>query len=179
MKVLHNLTIILHDNGLYALTTGQTSPLTEHGVKTKSTPDGNPDNPINPLVLAISAGATFVARCYAGDMKHLAEIIVKANNHKGLSVIDVLQPCHTYNKILTTEFYQKNTYYLEETYDPTNKVKAFERAHEFGENHIPVGIFYVEEKPTYESQYTYLNNQPLIDIPLDRKNVGGLFNKFV
>jgi 2-oxoglutarate ferredoxin oxidoreductase subunit beta len=175
----HNIKIILHDNGLYALTTGQASPLTEHGVKTKSTPGGNPDNPVNPLALAIASGATFVARAYASDTKQLTEIITKANAHQGFAVIDILQPCETYNKILTHQFYQQNTYYLEDSYNPTDKFKAFERAHEFGEKKIPLGIFYVEEKATYESQYEHLNNQPLVDIPLDRKNVEVLFNKYI
>jgi len=174
----HNINIVLHDNGLYALTTGQTSPLTFHDIKTKSTPNGNPDNPFNPLVMAISAGATFVARCYAGDMKQLTEIFIKANKHQGLSFIDVLQPCHTFNKILTAEFYKENTYYLEENYDPTNKVKAFERAHEFGLKQIPLGIFYTEEKPTFESQFDQLENTPLIAIPVERKDLNLLMKKF-
>ena len=174
----HNLTVILHDNSLYALTTGQASPLSEHGKKTKSTPMGNPDQPFNPLALAISAGATFVARAYASDIKHLTEIIIKANKHQGFSFIDVLQPCETYNKVQTHQFYQQNTYYLEDSYDPTNKFKAFERAHEFAENKIPVGIFYVEEKPSFESQYNYLT-ESLVKTPLDRSKVDVLFNKYI
>lgn len=174
----HNLTVILHDNSLYALTTGQASPLSEHGKKTKSTPMGNPDQPFNPLALAISAGATFVARAYASDIKHLTEIIIKANKHQGFSFIDVLQPCETYNKVQTHQFYQQNTYYLEDSYDPTNKFKAFERAHEFAENKIPVGIFYVEEKPSFESQYNYLT-ESLVKTPVDRSKVDVLFNKYI
>lgn len=174
----HNLTVILHDNSLYALTTGQASPLSEHGKKTKSTPQGNPDEPFNPLALAISAGATFVARAYASDIKHLTEIIIKANKHQGFSFIDVLQPCETYNKVQTHQFYQQNTYYLEESYDPTNKFKAFERAHEFSEKKIPVGIFYIEDKPSFESNINYLPNS-LVKTPLDRSKVDVLFNKYI
>jgi 2-oxoglutarate ferredoxin oxidoreductase subunit beta len=175
----HDITIMLHDNGLYALTTGQASPLTDHEVKTKSTPTGNPDNPINPLVMAIASGATFVARAYGSDVKQLTEIIKKANEHKGFAIIDILQPCETYNKILTHQFYQDNVYYLEDSYDPKNKIKAFERAHEFGEKKIPLGIFYIEDKATLESHYVQLENKPLIDIPLDRKNMDNVFNKYL
>ena len=139
---------------------------------------GNPDQPFNPLALAISAGATFVARAYASDIKHLTEIIIKANKHQGFSFIDVLQPCETYNKVQTHQFYQQNTYYLEDSYDPTNKFKAFERAHEFAENKIPVGIFYVEEKPSFESQYNYLT-ESLVKTPVDRSKVDVLFNKYI
>jgi 2-oxoglutarate ferredoxin oxidoreductase subunit beta len=175
----HNLTIILHDNGLYALTTGQTSPVTAHGAKTKSTPQGNPDNPINPAVLAIASGATFVARGYASDTAQLTDLIIQANAHDGVALVDVLQPCETFNKVLTHPFYQENTYYLGKDYDPTNKTKAFEKAQEFGLKQIPLGVIYKEEKPSYESQLDHLNNQPLVDIPVVRKDLSGLFNKFI
>jgi 2-oxoglutarate/2-oxoacid ferredoxin oxidoreductase subunit beta len=154
----HNLTLILHDNGLYALTTGQTSPLSPHGFKTKSTPQGNPDEPVNPLALAITTGATFVARAYAGDIPKLTEIMIEANKHQGFSVVDVLQPCITFNKQFTHQFFQENTYHLDDSYDPTNKLAAFEKAHEFGLKQIPLGIFYKVDKPSYESQLTKTDN---------------------
>lgn len=138
----HNLTAILHDNALYALTTGQTSPLSPQGFKTKSTPGGNPDNPINPLALAITAGATFVARAYAGNITHLTDIIIQANKHNGFAFIDVLQPCVSFNKQFTHQFYQENIYHLGNDYDPTNRMEAYEKAHEFGLKKIPLGVFY-------------------------------------
>lgn len=138
----HNLTVILHDNGLYALTTGQTSPLTPRGTKTKSTPQGNPDEPFNPLALAITAGATFVARAYAGDIPKLTEILIEANKHQGFSFIDVLQPCVTFNKQFTHQFFQENSYQLDKSHDPTNKIGAYEKAHELSLKQVPLGIFY-------------------------------------
>lgn len=173
----HDITIFIHDNSLYALTTGQTSPLSAHGFKSKSTPQGNPDEPINPLVLAISSGATFVARAYAGDMPKLAELMIEANKHKGLAVIDILQPCVTFNKVCTHEFYQKNTYYLEKEYDPSNKIGAIEKAMETGEK-IPLGIFYKSDKPSYESQIPQISIKPLVEIPVDRLGVSELFKKY-
>jgi len=174
----HDLTVLIHDNTLYALTTGQTSPLSEHGFKTKSTPQGNPDEPFNPLALAIVSGATFVARAYAGDMPKLTEIIVAANKHKGLSLIDILQPCVTFNKVCTHGYYRENTYYLEPDYDPTNKQKALDRAFEFGEKKIPLGIFYKSDKPSYEEQIPQIKDKPLIEIPMNRTSAVELFKKY-
>lgn len=175
----HDITLCLHDNALYALTTGQTSPATAHGVKTKSTPQGNPDNPINPLVLAIAAGATFVARVYAGDIKKVTEMMIKANEHKGFALIDILQPCTSFNPILTHEFFQKNTYWLDENYDSSNKTTAFEKAQEFGEGKVPLGIFYKEEKPTYESQLIQVSETPLVEKPIVRENLDKLFKQYI
>lgn len=175
----HDIKVILHDNSLYALTTGQASPLTDTNQKTKSTPFGNPDSPFNPLLLAIASGATFVARAYASDTKQLTEIINKATKHKGFALIDVLQPCETYNKVQTHEFYQKNTYYLEDSYAPNDKLKALERASEFDEKKIPLGIFYVEGRPTIEDKYEYFSKNPLIEVPLEKRDLQKLFNKYM
>ncbi len=175
----HDLTVILHDNALYSLTTGQTSPTSPHGFKTKSTPGGNPDEPINPLALAITAGATFVARAYTGDIPSLAELIAQANNHQGLAVIDVLQPCTTFNKEYTHQFFQENTYRLDQNYDPADKIAAMEKSWEWGPKKIPLGIFYKIEKQSYESQIPQITNEPLVaKSPLNR-NVEKLFWKNV
>ncbi|MFA5776636.1 MAG: 2-oxoacid:ferredoxin oxidoreductase subunit beta [Patescibacteria group bacterium] len=174
----HNLTVILHDNGLYALTTGQASPLTPHGAITKSTPQGNLDQPINPVALAITAGATFVARAYAGDIPKLTQIIIEANKHQGFSFIDVLQPCVTFNKQFTHQFFQDNTYQLDKSYDPTNKMAAYEKAHEFGLKQIPLGIFYQVEKPSYESQIPQIRKSPLVKVSIDRSNLSNLFKSY-
>lgn len=166
----HDLTVILHDNGLYALTTGQTSPVSPQGFKTKSTPQGNPDEPINPLALAITAGATFVARAYAGDIAGLTQLIIEANNHHGFSFIDVLQPCITFNKQFTHQFFQENTYQLDKSYDPANKIAAYEKAQEFGLKQIPLGIFYRIDKPSYEAQ---------IPQPVPQGNLAELFKSYI
>ena len=132
----------------------------------------------NPLALAIISGATFVARAYAGDMAKLTEIIVEANKHKGLSVIDILQPCVTFNKVCTHAFYRENIYYLEEGYNPSDKQKALERASEFGEKKIPLGIFYKSDRPSYEENISQIKEKPLIEIPVDRATAGELFKKY-
>ena len=174
----HDLTIILHDNSLYGLTTGQASPASPHGFKTVSTPQGNPDYPISPLTLAIASGATFVARGYAGDIAQLSRLITKANEHKGISVIDVAQPCVTFNKEYTHEFFQKNTYYLDSTYDSTNREAAFKKSLEWGEKKIPLGILYREEKPSYESQIPQIKERTLVESSMDRRNINDIFKEY-
>ena len=174
----HDLTVIIHNNALYSLTTGQTSSTTPHGAKTKSTPLGNIDNPFSPVTLAIASGATFVARALSNDIEKLSELIIKANEHQGLSVIDVLQPCVSLNKEYTPEFYKENTYYLDENYDVTNKEAAFTKSEEWGLKQIPLGIFYQVEEPSYESQIPQIKDMSLVDIALDRQNLEELFKKY-
>ena len=174
----HDLTIILHDNGVYALTAGQTSPESPKGYISKSTPDGNPDNPLNPLALAITAGATFVAREYAGNIKNLTELIIKANEHKGLSLVDVLQPCIIFNKEFTHEFFQKNCYYLDAGHDVTNMSQAYNKSLEFGIKQIPLGIFYDVKRPSYESQQSQIREKTLVDQSTEHKDLTNLFKKY-
>lgn len=174
----HDITILIHDNALYALTAGQTSPATQKGVKTKSTPLGNPDEPLYPLAIAIASGASFVARAYAGDINELSELIIEANNHKGLSVIDILQPCVSFNKICTHEFFKGNTYYLGNDYDATDREKAFTKALEFGEKRIPLGILYKTDKPSFESQIPQISKESLVEKETDLKNINELFKKY-
>ena len=174
----HDLTVLIHDNALYALTTGQASPASPHGFKSKSTPAGNPDQPISPVTLAIASGATFVARAYAGDIPKLTELIIKANDHKGLSVIDILQPCVTFNKEYTHTFFQDNTYFLGQEYDVANREIAFKKSLEWGPKQIPVGIFYQVEKPSYESQLPQISEKPLVEISPVRKDLEELFKKY-
>lgn len=175
----HDLTIILHDNALYGLTTGQTSPASPHGFKSISTPSGNPDYPVSPVTLAIAAGATFVARGYSGDMEGLSQLIIKANEHKGTSVIDVLQPCVTFNKEYTHQFFQENTYHLDSSYDPISKEEAFKKSLEWGPKQIPLGVFYLENKPSYESQVPQIKERTLIELSLSPESVEGLFEAYI
>lgn len=174
----HDLTILLHDNALYALTTGQTSPVSPHGFKTKSTPAGNPDYPLPPLALAIASGATFVARGFAGDIHGLTNLIIQANEHKGLAIIDILQPCTTFNHEATHQFYQQNIYNLSPDYDHTNKIQAFAKALEWGEKQIPLGLIYKEVKATAESQVPQISSQTLVSRQQAAPDLKKLFSKY-
>lgn len=151
------LTLILHNNGVYGLTKGQASPTLEKGEKVKSIPHPNNTEGLNPVLLALSCGYTFVARAFSYDAKGLIEIIKRAIAHNGSAMIDVLQPCVTYNDINTKEWYQKRIYDLASTgYDGTVKSAdkeeakaklsaAISRALEFGDR-IPLGVFYQNEQ---------------------------------
>lgn len=165
----HNvdITCVLHNNQIYSLTVGQASPTSEKGLKTKSTPSGVFDQPLNPIALGIAAGASFVARSFAGDVPHLTQTLIKAIRHPGFALVDVLQPCVTLNYLNTFAWFRERVYKLGETdYQPDNKVKAFEKAQEWGEK-IPLGVFYQEVRPTLEEQLLPEKGKILAEAPLE------------
>jgi 2-oxoglutarate ferredoxin oxidoreductase subunit beta len=174
----HDLTIILHDNAIYGLTTGQTSPRSPKGYKSKSTPGGNLDEPLNPVTMAIAAGASFVARAYSGDIPKLTDLIIKAQEHKGLAIVDVLQPCVTFNKDYTHLYYQQNTYWLKD-HDPKDKVAAFAKSLEWGPKQIPLGVFYEDDKPSYEDQIEFIADNPVATRPVVKRDLGKLYKKYM
>lgn len=158
-----NITYIVHDNHVYSLTTGQTSPTSLPGFKTKTTPEGSFEYPINPMALAISAGSSFAARGFAGDIPHLANLIKKGIEHKGFSFIDVMQPCPSFNKELTYDWYRERVYKIEDQgYVPDNRFKAWAIAQEKISEKIATGIIYRDSRPTLESNFAQLNNNPLV-----------------
>ena len=159
-----NLNYFVLDNQVYGLTTGQTSPTSRIGMKTKSNPYGNMDTPVNPITLALSAGATFVGRGFSGDQKHLTELIKQAIQHKGFSFLDIFSPCVTYNKDNTFQWFRPRVKKLEDDaeYDPTNWLAAMEKATIWGEE-IPIGRFYERtDLPSLEETEPVLNDMPLI-----------------
>ena len=173
MRRNYDMTYIVHDNQVYGLTTGQTAPTTQKGMKTKSTPYGNLEEPVHPIPLALTMGATYVARGFAGDIAHLTSIIAGGIKHKGFALIDILQPCVTFNKLNTYEYWKQRVYKLEDGgHNPSDHAKALEKADEDWKTNydkIPIGLFYKEEKPTYESEL------PQLKVPLvkhDLKPVG-------
>src|SRR2546427_1382078 len=152
-----DLTYVVMNNEIYGLTTGQASPTSEKQHKTKSTPEGVIENPINPLALAIAAGATFVARGFSGDTKTLADVLVRGIKHKGFSLIDVMSPCVTYNKVNTYDWFKQRVYVAEkEGHDPKDIHAAMSRAMEWPNldgkrDRVPTGvIFETDAYPTYE-----------------------------
>lgn len=174
-----DITVIIHDNQVYGLTTGQASPTAKAGFKTKSTPEGVTDTPMNPLALGIVAGATYVARGFAGDTPGLTQILMDAIQHKGFSVVDILQPCVTFDKVHTYAWYRERLYQLTQNgYTPDNKFKALEKALEWGD-HIPVGVFYKEEKETSEDREPALAAGPLKDLSVNIADLDGLLSEFV
>lgn len=152
-----DLTLLVHDNQLYALTTGQTSPATMKGYKTKSTPEGAPDQTINPILTSLAAGASFVARGFSGDIPHLTDLIIQAVNHKGFSVIDILQPCVTFNSLNTYDWFRQRVYKLENN-NIKDKLEAIKLALEWpsgaSDEKIPLGIFYEEKRSSLQDTPT-------------------------
>jgi len=174
-----DITHFVHDNQIYGLTKGQASPTTDLGHVTEVQVAGNINPPLNPVLLAIALGAGFVARAFSGDKEHLTSIMVEAIKHKGYSLVDILQPCVSFNKVNTFQWYSKRVYKLDESYDPTDKLKAMEKAMEWGDR-IPIGIIYREEKPTYCDKIEFLREGPaLIDRPVDIQKIKGYLNDFI
>jgi 2-oxoglutarate ferredoxin oxidoreductase subunit beta len=138
-----DLLYIVMDNQIYGLTTGQTSPTSRVGMKTKSMPFGNIESPINPISLALAAGATFVARGFSGEQKHLTELIKEGIQHKGFSFLDVFSPCVTYNHDNTYQWFRPRVKKLEDdtAYDSTDWKAAMEKSLLWGEE-IPIGKFF-------------------------------------
>jgi 2-oxoglutarate ferredoxin oxidoreductase subunit beta len=167
-----DMTLIVHDNMVLGLTTGQTTATSQEGFKTKSTPQGSIPPPLNPIMHALASNGTFVARGYSGDMKHLTLLIIEAINHKGFAFIDVFQPCVTFNYLNTYDWYKARVYKLEEEgHDLTSREKAFEKSMEWGER-IPIGIFYKKERPTYSESLSKtmdinLTNTSIEEIDID------------
>jgi len=175
----HDITYLVHDNQVYGLTKGQASPTSDVGFVTKTTPYGAA-TPINPIALAIVTGASFVSRGFAGDVEHLAQLIQTGITHKGFALIDILQPCVSFNYKNTYNWYRERVYKLEEEsrYDPTNKALAFAKAQEWGDR-IPIGVIYKEERPTFEEQLPALNKGPLVRQKIEPRQVEGLLDELV
>jgi 2-oxoglutarate ferredoxin oxidoreductase subunit beta len=152
---------ILQNNQIYGLTKGQYSPTSDPGFVTSTSRDGSIEMAAKPLALALAVGGTFLARGFAGDVKHLAGLVAQAVEHRGYALLEVLQPCVTFNRKNTYDWYRERIYDLQEAgHDPADRVAAFEKALEWGER-IPIGVLYQVRLPTYEEQVPVLQDGPL------------------
>ncbi|MCW3991870.1 MAG: thiamine pyrophosphate-dependent enzyme [Candidatus Bathyarchaeota archaeon] len=146
-----DITMIAHNNMVYGLTKGQASPTSRLGLITPMQPSdrgGVTNEPLNPLALAIALNASFVARAFIGDLEESRELMEMAINHKGFALLDIFQPCVTYNRVNTFQWFKENTYYLDDSHNPTDRVAAFAKSIEG--NKFPLGVIYVNPKPTFE-----------------------------
>ena len=170
----HDVIVMTHDNYLYSLTTGQMSPITKKGTVTSSTPFGSIEEPFNQIGTAILNHSSFVARGFAGDIPNLAGLLQKAIEHKGFSFLDILQPCPTYNKDMTYQWYRERIYDLDSVkHDPSDKKKAIEYSLETDK--LATGIFYQVNKPTYHEQLPNFNpNTPLNQKDISKINIAKL-----
>jgi 2-oxoglutarate ferredoxin oxidoreductase subunit beta len=159
-----DITDVVQNNRVYGLTKGQYSPTSPAGFVSKTSPEGAIDRPVNPWALALAAGATFIGRGFPADLRHLIQVLKKAIQHRGYTLVDVLQPCVSFNRAYAYDYYHPRVYKVEEEpdYDPTDRAAAWERAHEW-DDRIPIGILYqVEGQPTYEDQISVLRAGPLV-----------------
>ncbi|MGA1795343.1 MAG: thiamine pyrophosphate-dependent enzyme [bacterium] len=144
-----DITTLVHDNMVYGLTKGQASPTSQPGFRTPVQVSGVSMEPFNPLAVAIALDCSFVARAFCGDKGQTREILTKAVQHKGFALVDIFQPCVSFNKVNTYQWFKEHTYYLEDAYDPSDRVEAFRRATET--ERLPLGIFYLNKaKKTFE-----------------------------
>lgn len=160
MRGNHDITVLVHDNQVYGLTTGQAAPTTDKGTRTKSTPAGAPEAPINPLGLALSSDATFIARGFAGNIKHLTSLIKQATEHPGFSLVDMFQPCFTFNKVNTYHYFKERVYDLQPDFVPTDKPAAWTLT--FDHQRLPIGVFYQDPQSVpFHATLSQLSQQPL------------------
>jgi 2-oxoglutarate ferredoxin oxidoreductase subunit beta len=142
-----NVTYIVMNNEIYGLTTGQVSPTSEPGMKTKSTPQGNLEGMLNPLALALASGCGYVARGFSGDIKHLTKLYMDGIQFPGFALIDVFSPCVTFNKQNTYNWFRDRVYRLEDKgHDPSDFMAGMQKSLEWGEK-IPIGLFYKASNP--------------------------------
>jgi 2-oxoglutarate ferredoxin oxidoreductase subunit beta len=164
-----DMTYIVMDNQTYGLTKGQSSPTSATGYVASVSPDGNPDTPLNGLALALAAGATFVARGFSAQPKQLVAMIKAGVEHRGFSIVEVMSPCVTYNKINTYAWFKENVEDVtgREDYTPNDRAAAFAALTREGD--IPLGIIYKEDRPTFEDR-TGLPETPIarLDLHADR-----------
>ncbi len=155
-----DITMLAHDNQIYGLTKGQASPTTMQGMKTKTQPYGNPSESFNPVATAVAMGCSFVARGFAGEIDHLAGIIQAAVRHKGFSLVDILQPCVSFNKVNTFAWYKERVKKLPKRYNPADRDKAMATAQTFGDE-IPIGVIYRRDRPTFAENLPTAPRAPL------------------
>jgi 2-oxoglutarate ferredoxin oxidoreductase subunit beta len=172
-----NVKLFVHDNQIYGLTKGQASPTSLEGMITKNQPFGVFSEQLNPIALAIAIDCSFVARGFAGDMEHLKELMKAAILHKGFSLVDILQPCVTFNKINTYEWYRQRVYHIEPEHNPEDRVGAFKKALEWGER-IPTGIIYKNHRPILEERMPVIKDNPLVRQSFDMLRIETTLKEF-
>lgn len=165
----------IHDNQVYGLTKGQASPTADPGTVTPVQVEGNLNIPFNPVLMAIAAGAGFVARSFSGRPEHLKEMMKQAIRFKGYALVDILQPCVSFNKVNTFAWYNQRVYELGQEHDRSDRVAAMVKSMEFGDR-IPIGVLYQKEQPTFHQQHEVLKNGQIL---AGRKNNPALVHELM
>lgn len=173
-----DITVIVHNNQVYGLTKGQASPTSDLGFVTKVQTHGVINEPMHPLACAIALGAGFVARSFCGDKAHLSSMIQEGVKYKGFSLIDVMQHCMTFNKKNNFIWYKQRATPLPPEYDPHDKIKAIEKALEWGDK-IPIGIIYRDGRPAYEDASGLAKEKALVEQEIDPAALRPVFKEFL
>lgn len=174
-----DMTYLVHNNQVYGLTKGQTSPTSGLGFVTKTSPTGSTSPQLNPLLLAIASDCSFVARGFAGEVEHLTALIKDAILHKGFAFIDILQPCVTFNRVNTFKWYADRVYPVDDGpgYDSSDRITAFTKALQWGDR-IPIGIIYRQDRPTLDGQLSAITGQSLVTQQIDSESFSSIFESF-
>lgn len=172
-----NVKLFVHNNQIYGLTKGQPSPTSSEGTIAKNVPFGVISEQFNPMTLAVALNCSFAARAFAGDTEHLKSLMMDAMNHNGFALIDILQPCVSFNKVNTYEWYGDRVYHLEPEYNPEDRLKAFSRSLEWGER-IPIGIIYRNNRVTYEERVPLPAVGPLVQQCYDQTKITEMLRSF-
>jgi 2-oxoglutarate ferredoxin oxidoreductase subunit beta len=174
-----DITYLVHNNQVYGLTKGQTSPTSAMGFVTKTAPTGSLSPPLNPLLIAIAADCSFVARGFSGEIEQLTGLIKEGILHRGFALIDILQPCVSFNRINTFKWYDDRVYRIESEsgYDPGDRIQAFAKAQQWDER-IPTGIFYRRQRATLDQQHPAIAAESLVAQKTDPNAFSEIFENF-
>lgn len=172
-----DVTALVHNNQVYGLTKGQASPTSDKGFVTKAQPEGVFADPFNPIAVAVAMHGGFVARGFSGMIDHLADLIRQGIAHRGLALIDILQPCPSFNKVNTFAWYKERCYLLPVDHDPTNWEAAMRVAREWGDR-IPLGVIYRNARPAFEENFSVLKEGPLVGRSLDKDTLMRIMEGF-
>jgi 2-oxoglutarate ferredoxin oxidoreductase subunit beta len=173
-----NVKLVVHDNQVYGLTKGQASPTSMLGMKTPTQPFGVLADELNPVSVAIAMGCSLVARGFAAETDQLVELFKAVYRHEGFTLLDIFQPCVSFNRVNTYDWYRERCYPLEADYDPEDFQRAFERSLEFGDR-IPTGILYRNKRQLYEDKIPVLAGQPpLVKRPQEPQSLAQTAQEF-
>ncbi len=172
-----NVKLFVHNNQIYGLTKGQPSPTTSEGTKAKNVPFGVISEQLNPMALAVALDCGFAARAFAADTEHLKGLMKEAMNHQGFALIDILQPCVTFNKVNTYDWYRQRVYHLEPEYNPEDRLAAFTKSLEWGDR-IPLGIIYRNSRPAFEERVPMIAAGPLVHQSFDLSKIEETLKEF-
>ncbi|OQX06777.1 MAG: 2-oxoacid ferredoxin oxidoreductase [Desulfobulbaceae bacterium A2] len=172
-----NVKLFVHNNQIYGLTKGQPSPTTSEGTRAKNVPSGVISEQLNPMALAVALGCSFAARAFAADTEHLKGLMKEAMDHQGFALIDILQPCVTFNKVNTYDWYRERVYHVEPEYNPQDRLAALSKSLEWGDR-IPIGVIYRNSRPAFEERVPTIAAGPLVHQDFDSSRIEETLKEF-